>query len=381
MCPIELQGQCMVDVTRSGNMCRRRLFCRLEAFRIRVRICIRTRTRIRTRRSLCHHSARAAPAFSQPIPPSSSLFCPRLLRPLSRIYRLSSLCAPMPPLVPPRQVFRARLGLPSAALPSSICMSLCPPPRMSSPQLVPAALPSPPPFPRRISSRQRLHLPPTLDEPPIPPRLVGSPLLEKLTHQPSTISPKVQQQLWFDGDEFGTRRTGPAQTDSPMASPLSSNSSSSSSSPPATPRTTSSRRAHRRSPSVAYNRRTRSHSPPPPPPSSAVPPVPPIPSSAFDSPGARRSVLRSPPTTPSRARAAAQIIIPDLGAASPSSALSPYASRTLSPRRRGLGYAYREELPPYGHGHGYGYGCSWRPADVHFARGRAGPRMQGPGTK
>ncbi|KAI0677164.1 hypothetical protein C8Q78DRAFT_1073895 [Trametes maxima] len=238
---------------------------------------------------------------------------------------------------------------------------------MSSPQLVPAPLPSPPPFPRRISSRQRLHLPPTLDEPPIPPRLVGSPLLEKLTHQPSTISPKAQQQLWFDGDEFGTRRSGPAQNDSPMASPLSS--SSSSSSPPATPRTASSRRAHRRSPSVAYNRRTRSHSPPPPPQSSAVPPVPPIPSSAFDSPGARRSVLRSPPTTPSRARAA-QIIIPDLSASgSPASALS-YASRTLSPRRRGLGYAYRDE-PPHG----------WRPADVYFTRGRSGPRTQGPGTK
>ncbi|KAH9899951.1 hypothetical protein C8Q73DRAFT_340937 [Cubamyces lactineus] len=171
-------------------------------------------------------------------------------------------------------------------------MSLAPPPRMPSPQLVPSPLPSPPIFARRVSSRSRLHLPQTLNEPPIPPRLVGSPLLEKLTHhQPSTMSSKAQQQLWFDGDEFGTRRSGPACSDSPLASPSHSPSSS-----PTTPR--ASRRAHRRSPSVAYSRRTRSHSPPPPPQSSVVPPVPPIPSSAFDTPGTRRPVLRTPPATP-----------------------------------------------------------------------------------
>ncbi|KAI9001091.1 hypothetical protein BD414DRAFT_473570 [Trametes punicea] len=210
-------------------------------------------------------------------------------------------------------------------------MSLCPPPRMPSPQLVPAPLPSPPVFPRRVSSRSRLHLPSNLNEPPIPPRLVGSPLLEKLTHvQPSAMSPKVQQQLWFDGDEFGTRRTGPAPADSPLGSPVPSSSSS-------TPRSAASRRAHRRSPSIAYNRRTRSRSPPPPPQSSAVPPpVPPIPSSAFDIPGVKRPVLRSPPATPPRTRPI-QIIIPDLSASANSPSALPYASRTVSPRRRGLG--------------------------------------------
>ncbi|EIW62033.1 uncharacterized protein TRAVEDRAFT_70245 [Trametes versicolor FP-101664 SS1] len=208
-------------------------------------------------------------------------------------------------------------------------MSLCvPPPRMPSPPLVPSPLPSRPAFPRRISSRSRLQLPSNLNEPPIPPRLVGSPLLEKLNHPPpSTMSTKVQQQLWFDGDEFGTRN---AQCDSPLASPA----SSSFSSPGSTPR----RRSHRRSPSVAYTRRTRSHSPPPPPQSPhAPPPVPPIPSSAFDTPGAKRPVLRSPPSTPpSRGARSTQIIIPDLTSipsASPPSALS----RTISPRRRGLG--------------------------------------------
>ncbi|KAI9066734.1 hypothetical protein FKP32DRAFT_1609817 [Trametes sanguinea] len=222
-------------------------------------------------------------------------------------------------------------------------MSLCPPPRMPSPQLVPAPLPSPPVFARRVSSRSRLHLPANLNEPPIPPRLVGSPLLEKLTSiQPSsTISPRVQQQLWFDGDEFGTRTTGPAQSasNSPLASP---SASSSFSSPNGTPRSAAARRARRRSPSVAYNRRTRSHSPPPPPQSSAVPPpVPPIPSSAFDTPGAKRPVLRTPPATPSRARFG-PIAIPDLGISPgsppPPSSVLPYGSaRTISPRRRGLG--------------------------------------------
>ncbi|KAI0353578.1 hypothetical protein OH77DRAFT_1406675 [Trametes cingulata] len=229
-------------------------------------------------------------------------------------------------------------------------MSLCPPPRMPSPQLVPAPLPSPPAFPRRISSRSRLHLPAHLNEPPIPPRLVGSPLLEKLTHTaPASMSPKAQQQLWFDGDEFGTRTASQSSAlkdaGSPMASPASSSFSSSSSSSsslssssPSTPRAGTSRRAHRRSPSVAYSRRTRSHSPPPPPQSSAIPPpVPPIPSSAFDIPGARRSVLRTPPP---RARPS-QIIIPDLpsslsGSASPLSYAAGTA-RTMSPRRRGLG--------------------------------------------
>ncbi|KAI0723218.1 hypothetical protein C8Q76DRAFT_388485 [Earliella scabrosa] len=221
-------------------------------------------------------------------------------------------------------------------------MSLCPPPRMPSPQLVPAPLPSPPPFPRRISSRSRLQLPMHPSEPPIPPRLVGSALLEKLTHSdPATLTPKIQKQLWFDGDEFGTRRTSPAQTEDPAGSPPSS------ASPPSTPRSASSRRSHRRTPSIAIAHRARSHSPPPPQQLTvSIPPVPPIPSSAFSSPGAKRSVVRTPPTTPSRSRPM-QIIIPDLTNASIQSGCPPQALRhtsrtsrnssSASPRRRALG--------------------------------------------
>ncbi|KAI1795159.1 hypothetical protein LXA43DRAFT_67064 [Ganoderma leucocontextum] len=222
-------------------------------------------------------------------------------------------------------------------------MSLYPPPRMPSPQLVPAALPSPPAFPRRVSSRSRLHLPPHLNDPPIPPRLVGSPLLEKLVHpDPATLTPKIQKQLWFDGDEFGTRRsTQLMQTEESDGFPFSRSS-------PSPPRSPSSRRFHRRTSSIAPVARARSHSPPPPQQSSAVsiPPVPPIPSSAFNTPGAKRPVLRTPPPSTSRARPV-QIIIPDLSSDSTHSftpnafsspVLRPHHSRaSASPRRRGLG--------------------------------------------
>ncbi|RPD67255.1 hypothetical protein L226DRAFT_565991 [Lentinus tigrinus ALCF2SS1-7] len=219
-------------------------------------------------------------------------------------------------------------------------MSLCPPPRMPSPQLIPAPLPSPPVFPRRVSSRSRLQLPLRPDEPPVPPRLVGSALLERLIHpDPATLTPKIQKQLWFDGDEFGTQRASPALSDD------STGSTSSCASTPSTPRSASSRRSHRRSPSVSLAHRARSLSPPPPQQLSvSIPPVPPIPSSAFDSPGAKRSTLRTPPTTPGRSRPM-QIIIPDLADSTspgccPSPALrhTPRPSRTsASPRRRGLG--------------------------------------------
>lgn len=239
---------------------------------------------------------------------------------------------PRPPHIRPRLVFQS--------------MSLCPPPRMPSPQLIPAPLPSPPAFPRRISSRSRLQLPSHPNEPPIPPRLVGSPLLEKLTHpDPPTLTPKIQKQLWFDGDEFGTRRSGPAQTQDSTGSL----SSASSASPPSTPRSASSRRSHRRTSSIALAHRARSHSPPPPQQITlSIPPVPPIPSSAFSSPGARRSVVRTPPATPMRSRPM-QILIPDLTASSnaisggcPSPALrhtsrNSRTSTSASPRRRGLG--------------------------------------------
>ena len=94
---------------------------------------------------------------------------------------------------------------------------------MSSPQQQPSpALPVPPAFPRRTSSRSaRLHLPQRQGEPPIPPRLVGSPLLNNLIsssskhQQPQQLarsSDRVQQEVWIDGDEFGTyTRSGTAQ--------------------------------------------------------------------------------------------------------------------------------------------------------------------------
>ncbi|KAH9943512.1 uncharacterized protein BXZ73DRAFT_97552 [Epithele typhae] len=174
-------------------------------------------------------------------------------------------------------------------------------PRPTSPLLVHNSLPSPPPLgPRRVSSRSRLHLPSNLNDPPIPPRLIGSPLLDKLTAPESgALTSNIQKQLWFDGDEFGTRAAATAS-------------------------------------------QSRSRSPPPP---SllmvSIPPVPPIPSSAFNSPGAKRSVLRTPPATP-RSRAM-QIVIPDLDDPAPETRAdrrARRASRTYpvtSPRRRTAG--------------------------------------------
>ncbi|TBU63978.1 hypothetical protein BD310DRAFT_1035167 [Dichomitus squalens] len=207
-----------------------------------------------------------------------------------------------------------------------------PPPRIPSPQLVPASLPSPPPFPRRISSRSRLHLPLHPDQPPIPPRLVGSPLLDKLVHSdPATLTPKIQKQLWFDGDEFGTRRTTPTQTDGSEGFPFIQPS------PPSTPRSASHRRVHRRTSSTSLAARTRSRSPPPPQSVTvSIPPVPPIPSSIFDNSSVKRPVLRTPPPTPHGARPA-QISIPDpaVGASPPSpNGLPSPAFRQHSPRSR-----------------------------------------------
>ncbi|KAH9951661.1 hypothetical protein B0H21DRAFT_185822 [Amylocystis lapponica] len=189
------------------------------------------------------------------------------------------------------------------------------PPRMPSPQLVPAPLPSPPLLPRR-SSRNRLHLPAHPDEPPIPPRLIGSPLLKKLTStshsEPHLLSQKVQSELWIDGDEFGIRRTADSHPDLP--SPASSTSSSS-------------KRGHRRTSSVVGSPSSRSRSPPPAPLLfSPPPPVPPIPSFALAVPGARRARLRSQPTHHK------QIIIPNLDFSSPLD-LAPPHKRNSGPRQ------------------------------------------------
>ena len=79
---------------------------------------------------------------------------------------------------------------------------------MSSPQHQPAAaLPAAPALPRRTSSHSaRLHLH-RQEEPPIPPRLVGSPLLNNLINPHAPAAPKqppVRRAQWIDGDEFGT---------------------------------------------------------------------------------------------------------------------------------------------------------------------------------
>ncbi|KAH9844220.1 uncharacterized protein C8Q71DRAFT_852727 [Rhodofomes roseus] len=179
--------------------------------------------------------------------------------------------------------------------------ALSPPPRIPSPQYMSSPLPSPRPDLPRRSSRNRLHLPAHPEEPPIPPRLIGSPLLRQMTvrpDQPHLLSYKAQSELWIDGDEFGTRRTESTQT-----SPATSSSS------PVSPR----RPGHRRTPSIVLSPpQTRSRSPPPSPmPSAPPPPVPPIPSSAFATPGAKRATLRSPPTGYS------QVHIPNIDHSSP----------------------------------------------------------------
>ncbi|TFK56001.1 hypothetical protein OE88DRAFT_1652566 [Heliocybe sulcata] len=53
------------------------------------------------------------------------------------------------------------------------------PPPMSSPKYLPTPLPSPPPFHRKSSSSSLRKLQFELSDPPIPPRLIGSPLLNK----------------------------------------------------------------------------------------------------------------------------------------------------------------------------------------------------------
>jgi hypothetical protein len=92
---------------------------------------------------------------------------------------------------------------------------------------------SPPPFTRRISARNtRLTLPARPEDPPIPPRLIGSPLLDKLNSAYSVhAQPRAQ---WIDGNEFGT-------SSSTSTSPLENNKlkRSSRQAPPPEPRFTS----------------------------------------------------------------------------------------------------------------------------------------------
>lgn len=125
-------------------------------------------------------------------------------------------------------------------------------PTRSSPPLH-MSMPSPPAFPHRSSSRSRLHLPAHPNEPPVPPRLVGSELLRKVTH-PETHHHNSSE-VWIDGDEFGTRKG--SSHSSPITSPALTVSSLSPDTPP-TPI-----RSSRRTQTVTLPQRARSHSPPP----------------------------------------------------------------------------------------------------------------------
>ncbi|CAL1700866.1 unnamed protein product [Somion occarium] len=194
-----------------------------------------------------------------------------------------------------------------------------PPPPMPSPQVVPTALPTPPSLPRRRSSRNRLQLPQNPAEPPIPPRLIGSPLLHRLTTSPQTqpcyFSEKAQSELWLDGDEFGIGRKENAHLQDiplpPLPSPLLR--------VPSTPK-----RSVRRSPPSSASRR--SNSPPPTAKfSSPPPPVPPIPASALASPGSKRSAVRSNHSN-------SHLAIPDLvlSSASAASVDPPQSSRRVA---------------------------------------------------
>ncbi|KAA1466349.1 hypothetical protein DENSPDRAFT_876443 [Dentipellis sp. KUC8613] len=186
-----------------------------------------------------------------------------------------------------------------------------PPPRVPSPQLLPTPLPSPPPL-RSQRSRQRLGLDASPKTPPIPPTLIGSPLLKKGIFAPRARTPSGQLNidLWLDGDEFGARKerkSAPTTPATPGRQHIPSKgrhrrSESISLSP-----------SHRSPPSPYMRSRSRSRSPPPTPRREPPPPVPPIPS-FFLNASDRKGVLQpkatncdepryppglTPPTAPS----------------------------------------------------------------------------------
>jgi hypothetical protein len=159
-----------------------------------------------------------------------------------------------------------------------------PPPPVPSPQLLPTPLPSPPALSRVSRRRLRMVSQPTRPaSPPIPPRLIGSPLLEKtLTTSRSfeRIDDEAKAALWVDGHEFGSSRTHwDHKETTPSAGP---------------------------SLSVGPTKRTRrvppihtSYLSPPPSPKlcSPTPPVPPIPAFALIA-GDKKPVLHIPPPPP-----------------------------------------------------------------------------------
>ena len=196
--------------------------------------------------------------------------------------------------------------------------SLVTPPPMPSPQLIPTPLPTPPVLPRRRSSRSRLHLPANPAEAPIPPRLIGSPLL-RITGSPQQscyFTAKAHSELWLDGDEFGINRKETAHLQDIAPPPPSS---------PLTPTTNSQKR-------TSSKPTRRSGSPPPTPKlSSPPPPVPPIPASALASPGCKRSaVVRSP-----SGKTTSHLVIPELVLPSAPPASVDYPQRCV-PTTRGV---------------------------------------------
>ncbi|EGO02199.1 hypothetical protein SERLA73DRAFT_71342 [Serpula lacrymans var. lacrymans S7.3] len=142
-----------------------------------------------------------------------------------------------------------------------------PPPPMPSPKLTPTPLPSPPPFTPK-QSRSRLIVP-AQHSPPIPPSLIGSPLLKKTlnySRSHDSLHGRARTSPFDEDDEFGARKTRTARR--------TASTSSFSLPPPAR--------------SVHIVKRNGTNSPyrsPPPSPAiaSPPPPVPPIPSFVLSS--------------------------------------------------------------------------------------------------
>lgn len=158
-----------------------------------------------------------------------------------------------------------------------------PPPPMPSPQLVPTPLPSPPPLHRKPSP-SRLTIPAN-HSPPIPPRLIGSPLLQKTLNASKShdrLNRKAKEGLFGQDDEFGARRRALTKRSNSSLSSL----------PTLSPSPT---RTTRRSPSQSSRCRS-------PPPSFVVasppPPVPPIPAFMLTPTDKKSSLQSFPKRTP-----------------------------------------------------------------------------------
>jgi hypothetical protein len=161
---------------------------------------------------------------------------------------------------------------------------------LPSPQLLPTPLPSPPTFSGGLP-RRRLHILSQPNPPPIPPRLIGSPLLNKTLNTSQSyerIDEKAKATLWVDGDEFGSNRSE-NRSDDQQCKPLSSPSL-----PPTIP-TPNKRITRRPSPVHTINSY---HSPPPSPSiTSPPPPVPPLPAFVLHA-DHKKPVLHAPPPLP-----------------------------------------------------------------------------------